>query len=219
MHRMMSLLMGLGVATAPRRAKHHPENLGYGGNPTLGYRDAIDAGFDFVILLHGDGQYDPRMIPQFSEQYHRTGADVVLGSRMHSLHAAAQGGMPVYKMVGNRTLRWFQNDVTGRSLSEDHTGYRGYSTAFLSRVHVEINTNDFHVDTEILLQAFYAVLTTPNVAFLGVRLNLLLGRFFLRGARYPGPPPQTALHQAYPSVDTGRMRLRRHHRTGRRCSL
>jgi glycosyltransferase involved in cell wall biosynthesis len=133
----------------------NPKNLGYGGNQKLGYRYAIDNGFDFVILLHGDGQYDPGLVLEFVEQYRRTNADIVLGSRMHSLQAAAQGGMPFYKMMGNRTLTWFQNYVTGRNLSEYHTGYRGYATDFLSRIPFEINTNDFHFDTEILLQGFY----------------------------------------------------------------
>jgi SAM-dependent methyltransferase len=131
------------------------ENLGYGGNQKLGYRYAIDEGFDFVILLHGDGQYDPGLVLQFVEQYRLTQAGIVLGSRMHSLQAATQGGMPFYKLLGNRALTRFQNWVTGRSLSEYHTGYRGYATDFLSRVPFEINTNDFHFDTEILLQAFY----------------------------------------------------------------
>src|SRR5205814_713911 len=36
-----------------------PENQGYGGNQKLGYRYAIDHGFDIVALLHGDGQYAP----------------------------------------------------------------------------------------------------------------------------------------------------------------
>ena len=78
----------------------NPANLGYGGNHKLGYRYAIDEGFDCVILLHGDGQFDPGMIPQFVEQYHRTSADVVLDSWMHHLQSVAQGGMPVYKMMG-----------------------------------------------------------------------------------------------------------------------
>ena len=33
-----------------------PENQGYGGNQKLGYRYAIDNGFDIVALVHGDGQ-------------------------------------------------------------------------------------------------------------------------------------------------------------------
>ncbi|MBI4860568.1 MAG: methyltransferase domain-containing protein [Candidatus Riflebacteria bacterium] len=62
--------------------------------------------------------------------------------------------MPFYKLVGNRVLTWLQNRLTGRSLSEYHTGFRGYSRRFLERVRFEVNTNDFHFDTEVLLQAF-----------------------------------------------------------------
>ncbi|MCS7032608.1 MAG: bifunctional glycosyltransferase/class I SAM-dependent methyltransferase [Phycisphaerae bacterium] len=133
----------------------NPVNQGYGGNQKLGYRIAIDAGFDFVILLHGDGQYAPELLPKFIETFRTTGADVVLGSRMQDLKDARRGGMPWYKVLGNRLLTTFQNRLTGRRLSEYHTGYRGYSTRFLRSVPFEINTNDFHFDTEILLQAFH----------------------------------------------------------------
>jgi len=133
----------------------NPVNQGYGGNQKLGYRIAIQAGFDFVILLHGDGQYAPEMLPKFIDTYRTTQADVVLGSRMQQVKDARKGGMPWHKVVGNRMLTAFQNRMTGRRLSEYHTGYRGYSTKFLRSVPFETNTNDFHFDTEILLQAFH----------------------------------------------------------------
>lgn len=128
-------------------------NQGYGGNQKLGYRIAVDGGYDFVILLHGDGQYAPEMLPEFERQWRESDADVVLGTRMHSVKSARAGGMPWYKVFGNRFLTWFQNKFTGLGLSEYHTGFRGYSTRFLSKVPFELNTSDFHFDTEILLQA------------------------------------------------------------------
>ncbi len=133
----------------------NPVNQGYGGNQKLGYRQAVDAGYDFTILLHGDGQYAPELLPKFIETWERTGADVVLGSRMGDLASARAGGMPLYKLAGNRILTTFQNLFTGRHLSEYHTGYRGYASSFLRKVPFEINTNDFHFDTEILLQAMH----------------------------------------------------------------
>lgn len=134
----------------------NPVNQGYGGNQKLGYRYAVDNGFDLVIMVHGDGQYAPELVPNFVELWEKTDADVLLGSRMHSLASARKGGMPLYKIVGNRVLTTFQNVVTGQNLSEYHTGYRAYSTRFLASVPFEINTNDFHFDTEILLQSFHA---------------------------------------------------------------
>lgn len=131
-------------------------NQGYGGNQKLGFRLALDCSFDFAILLHGDGQYSPTLLPDLIEVWRRTGADVVLGTRMWSVDSARRGGMPAYKIVGNRVLTRLQNLLTGERLSEYHTGLRGYATAFLRKVPFEINTNDFHFDTEILLQAFHA---------------------------------------------------------------
>jgi glycosyltransferase involved in cell wall biosynthesis len=142
---------GIANATVLR----NPVNQGYGGNQKLGYRYALDRGFDLVVLLHGDGQYAPELVPYFVEVFEREGADVILGSRLQSLRSAARGGMPLYKIVGNRLLTGFQNRVTGAGLSEYHTGYRAYSRRFLERVPFELDTNDFHFDTEILLQAQY----------------------------------------------------------------
>src|SRR5678816_3855156 len=45
----------------------NPENQGYGGNQKLGYRYAIDHGFDIVALIHGDGQYAPEKLPVLLE--------------------------------------------------------------------------------------------------------------------------------------------------------
>lgn len=129
------------------------DNQGYGGNQKIGFRVAVDEGYDCVILLHGDGQYTPELLPEFMNVWQESQPDVILGTRMHSTSSARKGGMPLYKLVGNRILTTFQNWLTGWKLSEYHTGYRAYATKFLASVPFEINTNEFHFDTEILLQA------------------------------------------------------------------
>ena len=129
-----------------------PINQGYGGNQKLGYRYAIDNGFDIVALVHGDGQYAPEKLPELLGPLVAGEADAVFGSRMINRRAARQGGMPLYKWVGNQILTAFQNRFLGTSLSEFHSGYRLYSTAALAQVPFEKNTNDFHFDTEIIIQ-------------------------------------------------------------------
>lgn len=128
-------------------------NQGYGGNQKIGFRVAVDNGYSCLILLHGDGQYSPELLPEFARVWSESEPDVILGSRMHSVKSAREGGMPYYKLLGNRILTTYQNRMTGWELSEYHTGYRAYATKFLANVPFEINTNDFHFDTEILLQA------------------------------------------------------------------
>ena len=129
-----------------------PENQGYGGNQKLGYRYAIDNGFDLVALVHGDGQYAPEKLPMLLAPLVQGEADAVFGSRMIDKRAARKGGMPVYKWIGNQVLTAFQNRMLGTALSEFHTGYRLYSTAALAQIPFEKNTNDFHFDTEIIIQ-------------------------------------------------------------------
>ncbi len=134
----------------------NPENQGYGGNQKLGYRYAIDHGFDHVALVHGDGQYAPEKLPDLLKPLLAGEADAVFGSRMLQKRDALRGGMPLYKWLGNQTLTRFQNALLGSNLSEFHSGFRLYSTRALQRIPFERNTNDFHFDTEIIVQLHLA---------------------------------------------------------------
>ena len=130
----------------------NPVNQGYGGNQKIGYRYAVDHGFEVVALLHGDGQYAPEKLEELVLPILRGEADAVLGTRMTRPMRALAGGMPLYKLGGNRILTWIQNRLLKTSLSEFHSGYRAYSVAALAAVPFELNTNDFHFDTEIIIQ-------------------------------------------------------------------
>jgi SAM-dependent methyltransferase len=66
--------------------------------------------------------------------------------------AALQGGMPLYKYAGNKILTTFENAILGTRLSEFHSGYRLYSTAALKKIPFDRNTDDFHFDTQIIIQ-------------------------------------------------------------------
>jgi 2-polyprenyl-3-methyl-5-hydroxy-6-metoxy-1,4-benzoquinol methylase len=76
----------------------------------------------------------------------------VLGSRMMISGAALRGGMPLYKYVGNRVLSAIENRLLGTRLSEFHSGYRAYRVSALDSIPYQYNTNDFHFDTEIIVQ-------------------------------------------------------------------
>ena len=58
----------------------NPENQGYGGNQKIGFHYAIQYGFDFVALIHGDGQYAPECIPSLLQPLIDGSADAVLMS-------------------------------------------------------------------------------------------------------------------------------------------
>ncbi len=141
----------------PVTVLRNPVNQGYGGNQKIGYGYAIRNGFDVVVLLHGDGQYAPEKIPDLLQPFTRNRKlGVVLGSRMLTKVNALRGGMPLHKFIGNQILTWLQNRLLGSNLSEFHTGYRAYSTAALAAIPFEYNTNDFHFDTEIIVQLLFS---------------------------------------------------------------
>ena len=131
-------------------------NQGYGGNQKIGFHYAIQNGFDFVVLLHGDGQYAPECLPMLLQPLIAGEADAVFGSRMLTRNGAVQGGMPLYKFAGNKILTAYQNFMLGAELSEFHSGYRLYSVKALSKIPFNLNTNVFHFDTEIIIQFLFA---------------------------------------------------------------
>jgi glycosyltransferase involved in cell wall biosynthesis len=138
------------------RVLFNPINQGYGGNQKIGYHYAIKNGFDFVALVHGDGQYAPEALPELLKPLSQGVADAVFGSRMLDRGAALKGGMPLYKFIGNKILTWLQNSLLRTNFSEFHSGYRIYSVAALKKVPFDRNTNDFHFDTEIIIQLLRA---------------------------------------------------------------
>ena len=140
-------------------ALFNPVNQGYGGNQKLGYHFAIEHGYDFVALVHGDGQYAPECLPDLLEPLERGEAAAVFGSRMLTPAGALRGGMPIYKFFGNKILTWTQNRLLRSNLSEFHSGYRLYSVSALKQIPFENNSNDFHFDTEIIIQLMIAKLS------------------------------------------------------------
>ena len=133
---------------------YNPKNQGYGGNQKIGYHYSIKKKFDFVVLLHGDGQYAPEELPKLMSGLEKNKYDVVMGSRMINKKNALKGGMPFYKLVCNIVLTKVQNFLLNTKLAEFNTGYRIYSIKSLKKIPFHLNTQDFHFDTEILIQLF-----------------------------------------------------------------
>src|SRR5690242_4812426 len=134
----------------------HTKNLGYGGNQKAAYAVAIERKLDIVVLLHGDGQYAPEMLPEMVAPLERGECEAVFGSRMMIKGAARRGGMPLYKWLGNRVLTKAENRLLGTTLTEFHSGYRAYSVDALKALPLEHNHDGFDFDTQIIVQLVHA---------------------------------------------------------------
>ena len=129
----------------------HDRNYGYGANQKTCYIEALKAGADIIVMVHPDYQYDPTLLPQIIKPIEDGKADVVLGSRLLGGNAMRQG-MPWWKYISNRFLTALENHVFGLSLSEYHTGYRAYRRDALESVNLEMNSDNFIFDQEIMAQ-------------------------------------------------------------------
>jgi len=57
----MAELSAAGVAT---HAIFHPENMGYGGSLKEAFAYAVDNEFEYMAVIHADGQYAPEELPR-----------------------------------------------------------------------------------------------------------------------------------------------------------
>ena len=140
-----------------------PYNRGYGGNQKIGYLHAIKQDFDYVVLLHGDGQYAPEYLPQIVKKLGEEEPDALIASRMINRRDALRGGMPLYKWLGNQVLTAIENRMLGSELSEFHSGYRAYKVEALRSIPFQLNSDEFHFDTEVLIQLLSTGRTVKEV--------------------------------------------------------
>jgi glycosyltransferase involved in cell wall biosynthesis len=179
-------LVGLGYKQVdgrrlPLEVLRNPLNLGYGGNQKMGYTWAIEHDLDIVVLLHADGQYAPELLPEIVAPLERGEADAVFGSRMLTPGGARKGGMPIYKLIGNKVLSTIENRLAGAELSEWHSGYRAYSVAALRDLPFRANADGYHFDTQIIIQFHEAgkrIMEIPIPTYYGDEIS------YVNGPRY-----------------------------------
>jgi len=150
--------------TLPNTVVHvHEKNLGYGGNQKSCYRIALEQGGDIVIMVHPDYQYTPKLIPAMASLIGNGLYHCVLGSRILGGYAL-KGGMPVWKYIANRFLTLAENMLIGAKLSEYHTGYRAFSRELLEKLPLEVNSDDFVFDNQMLAQIVWFGYTVAEVS-------------------------------------------------------
>lgn len=137
------------------RVVRHAKNRGYGGNQKTCYKNALDLGADYVVMVHPDYQYDSRVL-SLAIGFIKLGiCDVVLGSRIRTRREALQGGMPLAKYLANRGLTTIENIALGQNVGDFHSGFRAYSREVLTKVPFERNSDSFVFDSQFLVQCVY----------------------------------------------------------------
>jgi glycosyltransferase involved in cell wall biosynthesis len=142
------------VATAlGLEVRRHDRNRGYGGNQKTCYDWALAKGADIVVLLHPDYQYAPQRVPALVEPLREGRADFSFGSRFAEGGRPMEGGMPLYRYVGNRLTTEVENLFLGTRFSELHSGMKAYSRRFLELIGYRSFSDQFVFDSEMVIQA------------------------------------------------------------------
>jgi glycosyltransferase involved in cell wall biosynthesis len=145
------------------RVHVHPANRGYGANQKTCYRLAMEEGADIVIMVHPDYQYTPKLVPAMAAIIGNELYPCVLGSRILGGYAL-RGGMPLWKYVANRFLTFAGNLLMDAKLSEYHTGYRAFSRPLLESLPIDVNSDDFVFDNQMLAQILWSGHTIAEIS-------------------------------------------------------
>ncbi len=99
-------------------------NQGKGAALKAGFRWAIEAGYEAVVMLDADGQHDPAEIPQFLGAFYHNQADLVIGARDFSQ-------MPPVRRLSNTVGRQLFSWALGQPVRDNQSGYRLVSRRLL----------------------------------------------------------------------------------------
>ena len=107
-----------------------PFNLGIGGALRCGFRWAVENGYDAVVQCDADGQHSPELISGLVDEYLRTGAHLVIGSRFRDssdYHVGFLRGLLMRRMAK------MASRATGQQMTDTTSGFRCISGPLLAQ--------------------------------------------------------------------------------------
>ncbi len=114
------------AAAAGASVVRHPFNLGIGGAVQSGFAYALANGYDYLVQIDGDGQHEPRHVPDLMRAMQEDPrVDVVCGSRF--LRADFEYPAPVSRRTGIHIFAFLLSRIVGQPISDPTSGFRLYN--------------------------------------------------------------------------------------------
>ena len=135
----------------------HEINKGAGAATKTSFDFARQSSAQVLVTLDGDGQHDPKEIPQILLPILENKADLVIGSRFMNNHK----NMPGHRMLGNKIITWLYNVGARQKISDTQSCFRAYGEKALCSL--DITERGFGFSTELLIQARQKGLTIVEV--------------------------------------------------------
>jgi len=115
-----------------------PHHLGLGGCVQAGYKLAYELGYDYVIRVDGDGQHDPKYIPELLKVLRESGCHMVIGSRFYQNDGDHTS--PV-RAIGIWLFRLVLRPILGKPVHDPTSGYVG-----VNREALQVFTKSFPLE-------------------------------------------------------------------------
>lgn len=118
------------IADMPWKVVVNDENYGLGGSQKAAFSYALDNGFDYVAMLHGDDQGSVAdLMPQLAAGRHRD-VDALLGARF--MRGSRLEGYSAIRTWGNRFFNFVYSVVTGANVKDLGSGLNLYKVSSLA---------------------------------------------------------------------------------------
>jgi glycosyltransferase involved in cell wall biosynthesis len=143
----------LAVGDARVVVERHHRNRGVGAAIATGYRRAATlagGARDAFVVMAGDGQMDPRDLPDVVDPIARGGADYVKGDRFRWL--GGPRGMPVARRLGGRVFSWATTGAVGVAISDSQCGYTAIAREAYARLDLAALWQGYGYPNDLLSQ-------------------------------------------------------------------
>ncbi|MCP8464219.1 glycosyltransferase family 2 protein [Pseudomonas sp. ZM23] len=134
-------------------AWRNDDNYGLGGSHKAAMRYAVENGYDYIVVLHGDDQADIHdLIPELEAGKHQD-VDCLLGARF--MAGSRLQGYSFFRTFGNRVYNALFSLVVLRSIYDLGSGLNLYRVSTLREFYYKGFPDDLTFNYVMLLASYY----------------------------------------------------------------
>lgn len=131
-------------------------NKGKGNALRVGFKKAVELGFDNAITIDSDGQHFASDLPQFLEKVEANPGCLIIGARNMN-----QESVPGKSSFGNKFSNFWFKVETGISMPDTQSGFRLYPVKALNKT--RFYTTKFEFEIEVIVKAAWKGIKVVSV--------------------------------------------------------
>jgi dolichol-phosphate mannosyltransferase len=129
----------------------HDKNLGVGGATVTGYKAALEAGYDVLVKIDGDGQMDLAYLPALLEPILSAQADYTKGNRFYRKRDLKR--MPIVRLLGNSMLSVMNKVSSGYwNVMDPTNGYTALSRVAAREIELRKVSQRYFFESDLLFR-------------------------------------------------------------------